>query len=221
MRKKLFVFCLSILIISGAAQAAAPVAEKPAKTAPPAGQTATAVPVAPATPAVPAEPVLAQGASGDQVVKIQQLLAEAGFYAGSFDGKFGPGTRAAVERLQQRYSLPVNGAVDRSVIDVLQRAKGTPDRYRRVLNMEASAYTCEDPGNGSYTYRGHQLRKGLVAVDPGVIPLGTRLYVEGYGYAIADDTGGYIRGNIIDLAFESRREALIFGRRTVAVYILD
>lgn len=189
MRKKLLLFCLMFLILSGVAQAA--------------------------------EPALEQGAKGEQVTKIQQLLAEAGFYAGSFDGKFGPGTRAAVERFQEKYSLPVTGKVDRSMIDTLQRAKGAPDRYRRVVNMEASAYTSADPGNGSHTYRGNQLRKGLVAVDPRIIPLGTRLYIDGYGYAIADDTGGYIRGNRIDLAFESRSEALGFGRRTVEVYILD
>jgi 3D (Asp-Asp-Asp) domain-containing protein len=167
------------------------------------------------------EPVLEQGARGDQVAKVQQLLAESGFYAGAFDGKFGPATRASVERFQSRFSLPVTGTVDRAMIDVLNRAKGAPDRHRRVINMEASAYTTEDPGNGSHTYSGNQLRKGLVAVDTNVIPLGTRLYIEGYGYAIADDTGGYIRGNRIDLAYESRREALQFGRRTVSVYILD
>lgn len=168
-----------------------------------------------------AEPLIEQGAKGDQVAKIQQLLADTGFYAGTIDGKYGPKTQTAVEVFQKRYSLPVTGTVDRPMIDALQRAKGTPDRYRRVINMEASAYTTQDPGNGSHTYRGNQLRKGLVAVDPKVIPLGARLYVEGYGYAIADDTGSYIQGNRIDLAYENRKEALQFGRRTVPVYVLD
>ena len=211
MRKKLLLFCLLLLLSVSVAQAAEPVSK----------QVKSVIPDEQGARTKAAEPVLARGANGEQVTKIQQLLAEVGFYAGSLDGKFGPGTQAAVERFQQRYSLPVTGAVDRAMIDTLQRAKGTPDRYRRIVNMEASAYTTQDPGNGSHTYRGNQLRKGLVAVDPQVIPLGARLYIEGYGYAIADDTGGYIRGNRIDLAFESRSEALIFGRRTVPVYILD
>lgn len=61
---------------------------------------------------------------------------------------------------------------------------------------------------------------GLVAVDPQVIPLGTRLYVEGYGYAIAADVGGGINGRQIDLCFDSHRDALFFGRRWVKVHIL-
>ena len=76
------------------------------------------------------------------------------------------------------------------------------------------------PGNGKYTATGSRLRKGLVSVDPKLIPLGTRLYIEGYGYAVADDVGGAIKGHRIDLAFDSRAEALQFGRQSVKVYIL-
>jgi 3D (Asp-Asp-Asp) domain-containing protein len=61
-----------------------------------------------------------------------------------------------------------------------------------------------------------------VAVDPKVIPLGTNLYIEGYGYAVAADTGGAIKGNKIDLCFEeSNSELRKFGRKNVTVYILD
>lgn len=87
--------------------------------------------------------------------------------------------------------------------------------------MKATAYSAYDPGNGKYTARGSVLRKGVAAVDPSVIPLGTRLYIVGYGHAIADDTGGAIVGNRIDLAFESQNEALNFGVRNVMVHILD
>lgn len=218
MRKKLILLCLLFVFSISTALTAAAVPQSAIKQAKvdqdQANEIRELYPIV-------AEPVLRQGATGEQVVKIQQLLAASGFYAGAFDGQFGPATRAAVERFQARYSLPVTGAVDRAMIDTMNRAKGAPDRYRRVINMEASAYTTQDPGSGLYTYRGHLLRKGLVAVDPKVIPLGTRLYVEGYGYAIADDTGGYIKGNRIDLAYENRREALQFGRRMVTVYILD
>jgi 3D (Asp-Asp-Asp) domain-containing protein len=61
---------------------------------------------------------------------------------------------------------------------------------------------------------------GLVAVDPQVIPLGTRLYVEGYGYGIAADVGGGINGRQIDLCFDSHQDALFFGRQWVKVHIL-
>ncbi|MBP8617589.1 3D domain-containing protein, partial [Veillonella sp.] len=62
--------------------------------------------------------------------------------------------------------------------------------------------------------------RGLVSVDPDVIPLGTELYIEGYGYAVADDTGGAIRGHKIDLAVDSYDETIQFGRRDVTVYVL-
>ena len=86
--------------------------------------------------------------------------------------------------------------------------------------MHATAYSSQDPGNGNYTATGSRLKKGIVSVDPKIIPLGTKIYVEGYGYAIADDVGGAIKGHRIDLAFDSRYDALQFGRQNVTVYIL-
>ena len=62
---------------------------------------------------------------------------------------------------------------------------------------------------------------GVVAVDPGVIPLGTRLYIPGYGEAVAADTGGAINGYKIDLCMESYEECMNFGRRTITVYVLQ
>lgn len=95
--------------------------------------------------------------------------------------------------------------------------------YSKVLNMRATAYTPDPAENGgwSVTALGTALRRGVVAVDPRVIPLGTELYIEGYGYAVAEDTGGAIKGNRIDLLFETRSESYWFGRRTVTVYILN
>ncbi|HET6947256.1 MAG TPA: 3D domain-containing protein, partial [bacterium] len=62
---------------------------------------------------------------------------------------------------------------------------------------------------------------GVVAVDPAVIPLGSRLYIEGYGYAIAADTGSAIKGMRIDLGYDTKGQALRFGRRPVRVYIIQ
>jgi 3D (Asp-Asp-Asp) domain-containing protein len=110
---------------------------------------------------------------------------------------------------------------------------------RRVFRMIATAY---DPGPGScgasadgVTAMGLRAGKGIAAVDPRVIPMNARLYVETfgpqlqgmsgrvrhYGHAVAGDVGSAIKGNRIDLCVSSRAEALRFGRREVLVYVLD
>lgn len=161
------------------------------------------------------------GSRGDEVRVVQKYLADGGFYAGEIDGVFGPITAKAVKEFQRSTDLKVSGCVDKETFAYLGRLAGEPSRYSRSLIMKASAYTAHDPGNGSYTYRGNVLRKGLVAVDPSVIPLGTRLFIKGYGYAVADDVGSAIKGSRIDLAYDNRREALEFGVQRVTVYILD
>ena len=97
-------------------------------------------------------------------------------------------------------------------------------RTRRSMHMHASAY---DPGPRScgssadgYTATGMKAGYGVVAVDPRCIPLGTRLYIEGYGFAIAGDVGRAIKGRRIDLGFETYHAARQFGRRQVRVHIL-
>lgn len=165
-------------------------------------------------------PVIQCGDRGADVQRVQKLLADAGFYPGTLDGIFGNGTARAVKGFQAVYKLPVDGVVGRDTLVVMQRATAEPDRYSRSIIMTATAYTA-DNGCGNTTYSGHSLRRGLVAVDPRVIPLGSRLYIQGYGYAIADDVGGAIKGNRIDLAFESLGGAMQFGVRKVTVYIVD
>jgi 3D (Asp-Asp-Asp) domain-containing protein len=91
---------------------------------------------------------------------------------------------------------------------------------RSTLEMIATAYTSGCAGCSGITAIGRPAGHGIVAVDPRVIPLGTKLYIPGYGFAIAGDTGGAIQGNRIDLGFDSLRDALIFGRREVTVYRL-
>jgi 3D (Asp-Asp-Asp) domain-containing protein len=96
---------------------------------------------------------------------------------------------------------------------------------RRVFRMVATAY---DPGPGSCgpaasgkTAIGLRAGHGVVAVDPRMIPMKTRIYVEGYGYAVAGDIGSAIKGNRIDLGFRSRGQALSFGRRPVTVRVVE
>ena len=95
-------------------------------------------------------------------------------------------------------------------------------RASRVITMRATAYTYGENGAwGNVTATGEKVRYGYVAVDPSVIPLGTRLYIEGYGYAVAKDTGGSIKGNRIDLFFNTKGECYRFGVRNVKVYVLS
>lgn len=89
-----------------------------------------------------------------------------------------------------------------------------------TLQMTATAYTYGCGNGDGVTATGTIPRPGVAAVDPAVIPLGTELYVEGYGYARAEDTGGAIRGARIDLFFPTRETALQWGRRTVEVRVL-
>jgi 3D (Asp-Asp-Asp) domain-containing protein/sulfur carrier protein ThiS len=95
-----------------------------------------------------------------------------------------------------------------------------PATGSRTLTMSATAYHPMVCGTGR-TATGMRARRGVVAVDPRVIRLGTRLYVEGYGPAIAADTGGAIKGRKIDLCMPSYGEIRRFGRRRVKVHILN
>lgn len=101
---------------------------------------------------------------------------------------------------------------------------GTPDNYKKVINMTSTAYGPGMLDNGHWgnkTYMGGTVRKGVAAVDPAVIPMGSRLWVEGYGEAVAEDQGSAIKGNRIDLAFDDRQTALDYGIQSTKVYILN
>ena len=99
--------------------------------------------------------------------------------------------------------------------------------YSDVLTMSATAYCpctkCCGSNAKGITASGMKAQLGVVAVDKRVIPLGTKLFVEGYGYCIAADTGGAIKGNKIDLCYNTHYSALNsgFGHTPVKVYILE
>ncbi len=93
-------------------------------------------------------------------------------------------------------------------------------RAVHAISMVATAYTPWCTGCSGITATGERAGHGIVAVDPRVIPLGTKLYIPGYGYAIAGDTGGAIIGHRIDLGFDSQRAAMDFGRRKIVVFAI-
>ena len=96
---------------------------------------------------------------------------------------------------------------------------GTYNRLRSI-NMVATGYSPYEGSSAGRCATGMRAGYGVVAVDPRVIRLGTRLYVEGYGYAVAGDTGGAIKGRRIDLGHTTYREAESVGRRRVKVWVL-
>lgn len=180
---------------------------------------------------------LYQGCTGNDVAELQKKLKAAGFDCGPVDGIFGPQTNAAVKALQKACGITIDGVVGPQTRAALAKPIPAPKpetetpsrgdsvpRYTKVLNMVATAYCpcnkCNYPYGGQPTYIGLPLGQGIVAVDPNVIPLRTRLYVEGYGEAIAADTGGAIKGNRIDLCFPDHQSALNFGIKNIKVYVL-
>jgi len=105
-------------------------------------------------------------------------------------------------------------------------ARALPSRagtYRRLrcMDMVATGYSPYEGSGSGRCANGMRAGYGIVAVDPRLIHLGTRLYIEGYGYAIAGDTGGAIKGHRVDLGHTTYREAYAVGRRRVKVWILS
>lgn len=94
-------------------------------------------------------------------------------------------------------------------------------RYTKIINVEASAYTINCGSGTGLTAIGMVPYHGVIAVDPSFIPFYTKLYIPGYGIAVAGDTGGYIIGNRIDLFMDNYSDAISWGRRDIDVYILE
>ena len=114
--------------------------------------------------------------------------------------------------------MPILGA------GVITTAAGEVLTYTQKLDCVATAYSCD--GVPGYTFSGTPARVGAIAVDPTFIPLGTRMFImtnDGeyiYGIATAEDIGGAVKGNIVDLYFDTFAECYQFGMRECSVYIL-
>ena len=123
---------------------------------------------------------------------------------------------------------PINKIIDIGTLAVVRPSRGGNGQdfaYSSMISCMSTAYTSDRGDSGTVTATGTTVRRNpdgysTVAVDPRVIPLGTKLYIEGYGLAIAEDTGGAIVGNKVDVYVDSYDEAVNWGRRQVNVYIL-
>ncbi|AWE07017.1 hypothetical protein DCE79_06195 [Lysinibacillus sp. 2017] len=110
--------------------------------------------------------------------------------------------------------------------EYVKEAKETLNNYEvvKTMTVEASAFTAQCGGCLGKTAYGIDLKKNpdikLIAVDTNVIPLGTKVWVEGYGIAIAGDTGGSIKGNKIDIFVKTKQIAYDWGRKKVVIKIL-
>ena len=87
----------------------------------------------------------------------------------------------------------------------------------------ATGYSANDPSQGTTntTATGKKVYEGMIAVDPKIIPLGAKVEIKGIGIFVADDTGGKIKGNRIDVFFDSKEEAKKFGKKDVWIRIID
>jgi len=137
------------------------------------------------------------------------------------------------EPLGPWYSCPEAAeAAEREFQELLREKRPQPaarGATTRTMTVEATAYcpcrvcTGKGPEHPAYgiTASGAPAAPGTVAVDPAAIPLGTRMWVEGYGEAVAADTGGMIKGRKIDVYFPTHQEAVEWGRKRVTIKIFQ
>lgn len=164
---------------------------------------------------------LREGDRGPRVAHLQNLLTLHGFAPGSMDGVYGRGTAAKVREFQNFCGMRATGTVDEAVWQKLRSAPVFRGEYKKVMRMQSTAYTPYDGGGTGRTASGNVAGKGHVAVDPNVIPLGSLLFIEGYGYALADDIGGGINGQTVDVGVDTLDQAYGWGNRRVNVYLVQ
>ncbi|SUY48360.1 3D/G5 domain-containing protein [Clostridium putrefaciens] len=123
---------------------------------------------------------------------------------------------------------PIDKVVLQGSLGVLTASRGSAEDvlYKKTIKVRATAYYNSGNNGNHITATGTNTKRNpsgysSIAVDPRVIPLGTKMYIEGYGYAIAEDTGGAIKGNTIDVFFNSASESYNWGVKYVNVYILN
>ncbi|SHK51545.1 3D domain-containing protein [Tepidibacter formicigenes] len=125
---------------------------------------------------------------------------------------------------------PTNEIVKKGTKNFIVTSRGDVRRFKKTLDVTATAYTAgfestgKKPGDSGYgkTYMGTTVRPGVIAVDPKVIPLGSKVYIPYIGKTCtAEDIGGAIKGNKIDIYMSELSKAKKFGRKKLKVYILE
>lgn len=164
----------------------------------------------------------ANGMSVDQLMKVNHLRSTL-IYPGDTLVTSGQAPTMTKDTTSKKKSSKTN-----KNSTVKATSTNEPSRSNEVVHQftaEATAYTAYCNGCSGVTATGINLRSNpnqkVIAVDPSVIPLGSKVYVEGYGTAIAADTGGAINGNRIDVFIPNKSKALNFGRRSVTVKVLS
>lgn len=123
----------------------------------------------------------------------------------------------------------VGKVVSEAPWDIQLDSAAQPVNYKKKLTGKCTAYTSDRGDSGTWTASGRRAQVGVVAVDPRVIPYGTKLWIVSedgktvYGYAVAGDTGGAVRSGkvVADLYYDTYGECSAFGRRTMNVYVLS
>ncbi len=176
--------------------------------------------------------VIKLGMRGEGVVYLQNKLAEHGFYEGEADGLADADVIDALKNFQSSCGMKADGICGRRTYSALEGEEQPVNlndyefsaevpEFSRVIRVEATAYSSAQAGLSDYTALGTLCRRGVIATDPNIIPLGTRVFIPGYGYAVAEDTGSAIYGHKIDVAFDTVAECYEFGRQFIDIYILD
>lgn len=134
-----------------------------------------------------------------------------------------PVTQVTSVGTKKKTAIKANGQPISTLGSVELDANGIPKNYTRTVSGSSTAYY-----GGTTTASGRPTKVGHVAVDPNVIPYGTRLYIVAdgmvYGYAIAADTGGFVNhstNTVVDVYFETYDDCVQWGRRDVTIYVLD
>jgi 3D (Asp-Asp-Asp) domain-containing protein len=160
--------------------------------------------------------VITSGSPG-RLMRVYRVMV-----AGGVEGPPVLSKRCVLDAAEPRI-VAVGTGTSRTVAPAVNRRYtiGKAPTHGRKMRVEATGYSPQEPGLDYTTSTGARARRGVIAVDPRVIPYGTHVWVPGYGYAVAADCGGAIKRNRIDLCFDTVSEAIRWGRRTVTIIILD
>lgn len=127
------------------------------------------------------------------------------------------------EVVEEESEATTEAAQEKEVNTSSSESEATAPVAGKTITVEATAYSRNQSNLGNITYSGIDLRENpnVIAVDPSVIPLGSTVYIPGYGEFVAGDTGSAINGNRIDIHMTDLQQALQFGRRSIEVQILN